>query len=440
MDPTEIRNANTMIPHSQDATGQTQQLHGDGPAGFRSVPRTGVIYVMTEAAARGYRSGDSGWANLGQGAPECGPLPGGSARIEHIELKTEHLEYAPVDGLQELKQSVADLYNQRYRQNKTSKYTSENVAISAGGRAGLTRLVSTIGRTNVGHFIPDYTAYEELLDTFGTFVPIPILLSDKAGYAFSEQQLSDEILGRGLSALILSNPCNPTGKVIHGTELDAWVRTSRELGCTLILDEFYSHYVYVENLPSVSAAAFVEDVNSDPIVILDGLTKNWRYPGLRVAWTVGPRDVIAAAASAGSFLDGGSACPMQVAALPLVKLDIANREAASIQRSFIEKRDYMIAELAKLDIPVVPSPLGGFYCWGSLDHLPESLGTGMQLFQKALDEQLIIVPGEFFDINPGHRRPNRPSRFHRYARFSFGPKLEELERGIVKLRRALGRN
>ena len=44
---------------------------------------------------------------------------------------------------------------------------------------------------------------------------------------------------------------------------------------------------------------------------LDGLTKNWRYPGWRVTWTVGPKSVIEAVASAGSFLDGGGSKPMQ---------------------------------------------------------------------------------------------------------------------------------
>ena len=67
-----------------------------------------------------------------------------------------------------------------------------------------------------------------------------------------------------------------------------------------------------------SAARYVEDVDRDPVVIFDGLTKNWRYPGWRVTWTVGPREVIEAVASAGSFLDGGGSRPLQRAAIPLL--------------------------------------------------------------------------------------------------------------------------
>ena len=65
----------------------------------------------------------------------------------------------------------------------------------------------------------------------------------------------------------------------------------------------------------ISAAEHVEDVERDPVVIVDGLTKNWRYPGWRISWTLGPKAVIEAIASAGSFLDGGANHPFQNAAL-----------------------------------------------------------------------------------------------------------------------------
>ncbi|MCA9662763.1 MAG: pyridoxal phosphate-dependent aminotransferase, partial [Myxococcales bacterium] len=133
---------------------------------FRPVPRTGVIYVMTEAAARGFRYGHPEWANLGQGAPETGALPGSIPRLESIPLDDTTHEYAPVVGLMELREAVADLYNQRYRRGMPSRYSAENVAIAAGGRVSLTRLATSLGAVHLGHLLPDYTAYEELLDIF----------------------------------------------------------------------------------------------------------------------------------------------------------------------------------------------------------------------------------------------------------------------------------
>ena len=404
---------------------------------FRAVPKTGVIYVMTEAAKAGYVPGDARWANLGQGAPETGLLDGSPARVTSVAIDDDDHEYAPVDGLLDLRQAVADLYNARYRQGKPSQYTAQNVSISPGGRSALTRLVATLGRCNMGHFLPDYTAYEELLGAFGTFVSIPITLSPDKQYTFSASQLRDEILDRGLSAVLLSNPCNPTGRLIHGSRLAGWVDVARELSSTLIVDEFYSHYTYVGEQLTVSAAAHVDDVDTDPVVIVDGLTKNWRYPGWRVCWTVGPRHVIDKVASAGSFLDGGCARPMQKAAIPLLDRAVADAEARAIQTTFRAKRQLLLDGLERLGIMVNAQPQGGFYCWGDLSRLPAGLDTGMGLFRRALDEGVIVVPGEFFDINPGHRRPDRPGRYQRFARFSFGPSHDVLERGLAGLGRLL---
>ncbi len=409
------------------------------PAGFRPVPRTGVLYVMAEAAKRGFVAGSKNWANLGQGAPETGELPGGPPRRTEVALHEEDHEYAPVDGLPELRDAVAALYNARYREGKASQYTRDNVAIVAGGRLALTRVVSTLGRTNVGHFLPDYTAYEELLDSFGTFVSIPVLLDTDRSYEFTNEELRAEILGRGLSAILLSNPSNPTGKLVTGDELASWLSLAREVACTMIFDEFYSHYLYDGRI-STSAASSVEDVNLDPVVILDGLTKNWRYPGWRVAWTVGPKAMIESLASAGSFLDGGCSRPMQRAAIPLLDRDTADAEARSIQATFKTKRARMKEGLEALGIRVRPEPAGGFYCWGDLQGLPEGLRTGGKLFPAGLEEGVIVVPGRFFDVNPGQRRPDRPSRFQSFARFSFGPPLEEIERGLASLGRVIAKD
>src|SRR3954463_3868471 len=143
---------------------------------FRAVPRTGVIYVTSEAHKLGYRSNDPDWCNLGQGQPETGDLPGAPPRIHEITIAADDQEYAPVGGLAELREAVAGLYNRLYRKGLASQYTAENVCISGGGRAALTRAAASLGSINLGHFIPDYTAYEELLDIFKAFTSIPILL------------------------------------------------------------------------------------------------------------------------------------------------------------------------------------------------------------------------------------------------------------------------
>ncbi|HSQ66365.1 MAG TPA: pyridoxal phosphate-dependent aminotransferase [Polyangiaceae bacterium] len=403
---------------------------------FRNVPRTGVIYVTSEATRLGFSAQNPDWCNLGQGQPETGPLPGSPPRVHQIAIDPDDQEYAPVAGIGELREAIASLYNTLYRKGMPSQYSAENVCVSGGGRMALTRAAASLSQINLGHFLPDYTAYEELLDIFRAFTAIPIMLDGDRGYAFSHEDLRREVMGRGLSAILLSNPCNPTGKLVEGEELSKWVGVARELDCSLLFDEFYSHYIYRAKpgaLPVESAARYVEDVDRDPVVIFDGFTKNWRYPGWRVTWALGPKKVIDALSSAGSFLDGGGSKPLQRAAIPLLAEDHVAAETRAIHEVFREKRDRLLSRLQRMGVRVDRVPDGTFYVWGHVGNLPGPLSDGMGFFREALSRKVITVPGEFFDVNPGKRRSNRTSRFRDYVRFSFGPPMEVLDRAADRL-------
>ena len=416
-----------------------------GAGAFRQVPRTGVIYVSEEARKRGFHMDAEGWCNLGQGQPETGPLVGAPPRVTNVPVLSSDLDYAPVAGLWELREAVAGLYNRLFRRGMPSQYSAENVAISGGGRVGVMRACATIAPVHLGHFLPDYTAYEELLDVFRRFQPIPLQLDPARGYEYTSADLRRDILGLGLGAVLMSNPCNPTGKAIRGDTLAAFVGAARSLGAALIFDEFYSHYIWAEPEASasdpaeriVSAARYVEDVDRDPVLIIDGLTKNWRYPGFRVAWIVGPKKVIESAASAGSFLDGGGTAPMQRAAIDLITPEQTLAETAAIQETFRRKRDWLIARLRALGVRFDIEPEGTFYAWGDVRDLPAPMNTADGFFHEMLDRQVITVPGHFFDVNPGKRRMGRPSRFRHHVRFSYGPELAVLEQAVERVADAI---
>ena len=408
--------------------------------GFREVPRTGVIYVMHQASQRGFQYNHPDWANLGQGSPETGPLPGSPPRIEQVQISPTRHEYGPITGQTELRQHIANLYNQLYRQHKKSKYSYENVSIAGGGRVALTRLAAALGNINMGHFLPDYTAYEELLSVFKAFTSVPILLDPEEGYQISYESLKREILGRGFKALLASNPCNPTGQLVEGARLQQWVHLARKYRFALILDEFYSHYIYNGAVDGqaprmVSAAAYVEDVNEDPVILVDGLTKNWRYPGWRISWTIAPKAVVEIVASAGSFLDGGANNPLQDEALRLLDPALVIQETAATQRQFSQKRDYALDRLRQMGMIIEAEPQGTFYIWANLSQLPEPLNDGITFFEAGLEERVITVPGVFFDVNPERRRAY--ARYRHYSRISFGPEMEKIKLGLDGLERLI---
>ena len=111
----------------------------------------------------------------------------------------------------------------------------------------------------------------------------------------------------------------------------------------------------------------------------------------------------------------------------------------AIQAAFRLKRDYLLSNLQRLGVRIDRAPDGTFYVWGCVDQLPAPLSDGMGFFRAALEEKVIVVPGEFFDVNPGKRRPGHASRFKGYVRFSFGPEMAVLERAIQRFERLVAR-
>jgi aspartate/methionine/tyrosine aminotransferase len=102
--------------------------------------------------------------------------------------------------------------------------------------------MAALGSVQVGYFTPDYTAYQEALGLFARITPSPLLHRKMNEALMSSEEFRFQASGRGLGAMLLSNPANPTGQSLEGEELKNYVTIARELGLALLMDEFYSHY------------------------------------------------------------------------------------------------------------------------------------------------------------------------------------------------------
>jgi aspartate/methionine/tyrosine aminotransferase len=413
---------------------------------LRSVPYMGVIYVVAEAVKLGFQNGHPDWCNLGQGQPEVGEMRGAPPRILEVRFEAADCAYGPLEGLPELRTRVAETYNRLYRQGHRSQYGPEHVAIASGGRLALTRAMAALGQVEVGYQLPDYTAYEDMLNLhLDRLTPIAVRGREQDGFAVTPERLRQEIEERELAAFLFSNPCNPTGNVLRGADLAAVVDLARSRRTTLLCDEFYSHFVYEpgpegEYRPAagpISSAAFVDDCDEDPVLIFDGLTKNHRYPGWRVGWMVGPPPMVETIARTASSIDGGPSRIAQRAALVALEPERADQETRALREVFCEKRNLITRRLRGLGIRFQRESESTFYVWGSLAGLPEPLDDGMGFFRRALEHKVLTVPGEFFDVNPGRRRRG-VSPYRQWMRFSFGPPMENLELGLDRLARMIG--
>jgi aspartate/methionine/tyrosine aminotransferase len=126
---------------------------------------------------------------------------------------------------------------------------------------------------------------------------------------------------------------------------------------------------------------------------------------------------------------------LQSAAIPLLDFEYTKKDVIALQKHFRLKRD----RFKKMGdwLTVDWEPQATFYIWTNLAKLPEPINNGLVFFEECLKERVIVVPGIFFDVNPGKRRELMNSPCKNYIRLSFGPDMTQIERGLDAIERVI---
>lgn len=408
----------------------------------RYVPYMGVIWTVNEASKLGFYNGHPDWCNVGQGQPEVGTIEGAPDRIENLKLEPSDAAYGPVGGTLEVREAIADWVNRTYRKGM-SQYTAENVSFACGGRLALTRLYSIFkDGTRIAYKNPDYTAYEDYLYPLRHNCElIELRAEERDGFTIPVDRFEDFMHDVRPNAFVFSNPCNPTGQVIKDEAMDRYIDAARKENCLLGADEFYATFSYNEDgTPAenaVSALPYVKDINRDPVIVFDGMTKGFRYPGWRAGWAIGPKYLIEMINRAASAVDGGPSTMVQRAVIEELAPGHAEAELLATRKEFAVKRKMMMDGLAQLGIHTPANqPLGTFYLWASIENLPGKLSDADNFFYACLQKKVITVPGHFFDVRPFRVRPtNEPYRH--WVRFSYGPNRQTIKTALERIEQVI---
>ena len=404
----------------------------------RYVPYMGVIWTVNEASKLGFYNGHPDWCNVGQGQPEVGTIEGAPDRIESLKLQPSDAAYGPVGGTPEVREAIADWVNRTYRKGM-SQYTAENVSFACGGRLALTRLYSIFkDGARIAYKNPDYTAYEDYLYPLRHNCElIELRAEEKDGFTVPVERFENFMHDVRPNAFVFSNPCNPTGQVIKDEAMDRYIDAARKENCLLGADEFYATFSYNEDgspaEKAVSALPYVKDINRDPVIVFDGLTKGFRYPGWRAGWAIGPKYLIEMINRAASAVDGGPSTMVQRGVIEELAEGHAEAELLATRKEFAVKRKMMMEGLAELGIHTPANqPLGTFYLWASIENLPGKLSDADYFFHACLQKKVITVPGHFFDVRPFRVRPtNEPYRH--WVRFSYGPNRSTIKIALERI-------
>lgn len=349
--------------------------------------------------------------DLSAGEPKY-PAPDFALRAAAESIAAGETGYPPTPGLPALRDAVS-----RYLDETTAHgaVAPANVLVGAGVKQALFNCCYSLFSPGdevivPAPFWPSYTAIVELAGA----TPVIVSTTWEDGFIADVDRLEAARTER-TRGLLLNSPSNPTGAVWDLDTLSAILEWADRHGIWVLSDEIYRRLSYGDPAPSVY------DVPRTPerVVLLDGVSKAFCMPGLRIGFAVGPAELIKKASDLQGQTTSGAVGPSQVAAAAALGRT-AEREAfiADLVGKLTELRRQGLEGFAAIEGLEVRPPAGSIYFYGRLrDRARSSMDVAEALLK---DQAVASVPGEPFG-SPG------------YLRFNFAVEPETLAEGLRRI-------
>ena len=192
-------------------------------------------------------------------------------------LSTE-LTYPHVNGVPELRENIAALYDGAGPQNvlvtvgaAEANYITTRTLLSAGDEIVI--------------MLPNYMQIWGIAWNHGLKVKA-FHLREQNGWAPDLDEL-EAVVTANTRLIAVCNPDNPTGYILSEAEMDAIVAVAERVGAWILADEVYGG---AERLTDEQTPSFYG--RYDKVVAMGSLSKAYGLPGLRIGWAVGPEDTL----------------------------------------------------------------------------------------------------------------------------------------------------
>ncbi|KAK9905854.1 hypothetical protein WJX75_007613 [Coccomyxa subellipsoidea] len=205
---------------------------------------------------------------------------------------------------------------------------------------------------------PFWVSYPEMARLAGA-EPKIIDCSADEGYLLTADQLRAALTPRS-RLLILCTPSNPTGSVYPLSRLQELAEVVAQHPRLMVLsDEIYEHIIY----PPAVHHSFAALPGMWPRTFtVNGFSKAFAMTGWRLGYLAAPRDFAKAAAIVQSQTTSGASSIAQHAALAALALGPAGGQpVAAMRAAFLERRDYVMERLQRIEGVRVAAPDGAFY-------------------------------------------------------------------------------
>jgi len=303
--------------------------------------------------------------------------------------------YALTQGMPVLRDKLQAQVDQEYG------HADRKVFVCSGTSGGL--VLTMLAMVNPGDeviiFDPYFVMYESLVRLVGG---VPVIIDTYPGFQIDPAKVEAAIRDK-TKLILLNSPPNPTGVVAKQEVIQQVAKLAEANNIALVSDEIYRVFSYEDYYSPASA--------NESTIVIDGFSKSYAMTGWRVGFVHGPAEVIDTMIKLQQYTFVCAPQPAQWASAAAMDIGMS-----SYVESYRAKRDRLIRGIS--DLYEITEPGGAFYVFPRAPW-----GTGSEFVKHAIENNLLIIPGNIFSKQDTH------------FRISYAAKDEMIDRGIEVLRK-----
>jgi len=258
---------------------------------------------------------------------------------------------------------------------------------------------------------PAYVSYGPSVELAGG-QPVFLKTEVSNGFKLTAQQI-DKACTKGVKALMINYPANPTGASYSRKELLAISRVIKKRDLIVISDEVYDELTYdFDHTPLASLPGM-----KNHVVYLNGVSKSYAMTGFRIGWVCGPAQIVAGMTKIHQYTILCAPIMSQMAAEEALRN--GHRALQDMKREYKRRRRFIVEALNNIGLDC-HTPEGAFYVFPCI----KSSGQSSLKFAEGLlkKHQVALVPGVAFGKS-----------CEGYVRISYASSYENLKEAVRRI-------
>ena len=268
------------------------------------------------------------------------------------EFDLDLLKYEYSQGSLEFRNNVCNYYK------KHSIYVSpDDIITTVGASEALSFTMNSICDPGDEVIIPEpfYANYNGFaLASDVNVIPITSKIDDN--FALPSIHEFEKKINSKTKAILLCNPCNPTGYVYSQEEITNIANLAKKNDLFIVVDEVYREFIYIDT----KHFSILEDEKfSENAILIDSTSKRYSLCGARVGFIVSKNS---------EFIQTCLKFALTRLSPPTLALIAANHALNSredyienVIKEYYKRREVVINELSQIDNIKFSNPMGAFY-------------------------------------------------------------------------------